>query len=220
VSDQEGTIPQQDGLEADYVAALSRPSVVQAYAGWEELSAAERFCFERFLRPEFSVLDLGCGAGRFLAATGSNWRAYVGIDNSEAMTGAARARFPNADFRQGDMFRLEVTRHSYDAVLMLRNVIDMLHPLERRSAALSLAREALSERGILVCSSHLARRGQPAGYVQEDYHGAIVSTYRSAISEWCAELERAGFDVVMVLRDVRETGDADWAYAVAQPNVV
>lgn len=210
--------PKQDMLEANHIAALSRPSVVEAYAEWKQLTDAEALCFERFLRSDQRILDLGCGAGRFLAATGTMWLEYLGVDSSDAMISAARARFPNAVFKQEDMLKMEIRVRSYDAVLMLRNVIDMLHPVERRGAALRLAKHVLSEDGVLICSSHLARLGEPAGYVEEDYHGAIVSNYRSTISQWCCELESAGFNVLMMVQDDQGNGATDWTYAVAKPS--
>lgn len=73
------------------------------WPGWETL-------LDRFDRP-LSVLDLGCGNGRFLDALTARdlCRDYLGVDTSRAMLEIARRRHPKARFLEEDAAALSVS---------------------------------------------------------------------------------------------------------------
>lgn len=83
------------GSAAAFSDTRSRP-----WAGWEAL-------LDRFERP-ISVLDLGCGNGRFLdALIARNLAAdYLGVDTSAPLLDIARRRHPKARFLQADATNL------------------------------------------------------------------------------------------------------------------
>lgn len=92
----------------------------QAYDRDRGRSLQERAWLDRFLshvRPEGTVLDLGCGMGepiaRYLIERGID---LVGVDASPAMTERCRARFPDAEWVVADMRELELGRR-FDGVL-------------------------------------------------------------------------------------------------------
>ena len=68
--------------EKNYVQALSRESVIEAYANWKELSVIEQQCIDMFLMEKSRVLDLGCGAGRIPRIFGDGLGSYLGVDCS------------------------------------------------------------------------------------------------------------------------------------------
>lgn len=205
-------------VEREFVAAMSRDSVVDAYARWAELSNAEALCLDSFLPASANVIDVGCGVGRMLAAAAGSFGSYLGVDASLQMIDRARILHPGARFVHGDILALDLAAHGqpFNTALVMHNVIDMLHPLSRRDELLACVSSALEPGGLFIGSSHLLAEGRgPAGYCEEEYHGARVMTYRSALTEWIAEVEAAGFEVLAAVRDYR--GDcADWAYVVAR----
>ena len=205
--------------EDRYVAAMSRLSVVSAYFRWKDLSDAERVCLGRYVDAQSRVLDLGCGAGRMVSALEIHPECYLGIDRSSAMVRAARLLHPEHTFRDEDFLSIGNEDVRFDVVLLMNNVLDMLHPFQRRADALRLAHRILDRPGILICSSHLTQQQQSSGYHAEDYHGEDVLCYRSSFFQFTAEVEAEQFDVLLAMRDFR-AGVADWLYVVAQPRGV
>ncbi|MGK2963245.1 MAG: class I SAM-dependent methyltransferase [Gemmatimonadaceae bacterium] len=92
----------------------------QAYDRDRGRSLQEREWLDRFLnhvRPEGTVLDLGCGMGepiaRYLIERGFD---VVGVDSSPSMIERCRARFPGSEWVVADMRELELGRR-FDGVL-------------------------------------------------------------------------------------------------------
>lgn len=68
-----------------------------------------------------AVLDAGCGTGALSAAIGRRDASarLTGVDLSEAFLVAARARMPGGRFMAGDITRLDLPDHAFDAALSL-----------------------------------------------------------------------------------------------------
>jgi len=208
------TTPKQGPIELENIAAMSRGSVVLAYTAWNELSDAESLCIDNFLPPNADILDFGCGSGRMATLLEKRMGKYTGVDCAEAMVEAARKRAPNFNFQLGDITQLTFEDECADAILMMNNVLDGLHPIGRRQATLQLAKKMLRPGGVLICSSHLTDRGQKRGYYQEDYWGAKMTNYRSSLTDWVDEIVGAGFEVQIAVRDRRHP-TAHCAYIAA-----
>lgn len=212
---RENKIPRASDREIDYVRAFSRQSTVDAYAQWQKFSNTESQYVDRFIKIGDRVLDLGCGTGRIPSILGEKIiRGYLGIDCSTAMITKAKELNPGFRFLCEDILEPTYTERNFDVVLLMNNVVDMLHPIARRQALFGLARNVLAPSGVMISSSHLAVRGGTAGYYEETYHGAVVSTYRSSFGQLCEEIERHGFEIIVAARDVRSK-KADWAYIAA-----
>jgi len=83
---------------------MARREVVHQYAQNHQLSPAERSALDLIVdeargRP---ILDIGVGGGRTVDALVAVSGNYVGVDYSEPMVAAARARRPNVHFRHAD----------------------------------------------------------------------------------------------------------------------
>jgi SAM-dependent methyltransferase len=63
-----------------------------------------------------SVLDCGCGAGRFVRLAADQDAAVAGIDASAELVAIARARCPHADLQVGDLEALPWPDDSFDVV--------------------------------------------------------------------------------------------------------
>ncbi len=82
----------------------------------------------RFLVPEgLSILELGCGTGDLLNALKP--KRGVGIDFSPEMVRIAKTRYPELEFRQADMERLEDWGETFD-ILIIADVVGHLQDIE------------------------------------------------------------------------------------------
>jgi SAM-dependent methyltransferase len=100
------------------------------------------------------VVELGCGAGRVTGYLAETAREVHGIDLSPPMLAAARARFPQANFIEGDIRDLSPFESgSVDVVFGTCNILDVFEDDERR-LTLQEIRRALRPGGLLVMSSH------------------------------------------------------------------
>lgn len=68
------------------------------------------------IRPGTSVLDCGCGAGRFLSMAAERGADVAGIDASGEMVEIAATRVPHGDLRVGDLGALPWRDGSFDVV--------------------------------------------------------------------------------------------------------
>ncbi len=66
--------------------------------------------------PGTSVLDVGCGAGRFCRMAADRGADVAGIDATGPLVDIARERVPDGDFRVGDMEDLPWADDSFDLV--------------------------------------------------------------------------------------------------------
>ena len=89
--------PGEARIDAVNASAYRRPDIVDVYAGWDSLEAAERTILDR-VAPEVrggKLLDIGVGGGRTVAALTRLSADYTAIDYSPAMVEACGARYPN-----------------------------------------------------------------------------------------------------------------------------
>ena len=200
--------------EINYVQVLSRKQTIKAYKNWIDLSNTENLLLKLFVNESTRILDLGCGTGRIPKSVVMNKDKYLGIDCSHEMINAAKIANPNFEFVCEDILSPSKQYGYFDAVLLMNNVVDMLHPIQRRIDVFNLIKEYLTATGVLIFSSHLLHDNYKADYYIEDYHGSIVNTYRSTMSELCKEVEDYGFEIRIAARDYRVV-IADWIYIVA-----
>jgi SAM-dependent methyltransferase len=66
--------------------------------------------------PGTSVLDCGCGAGRFARMAADRGATVAGIDAAQQLIAVAAARTPGGDFRTGDLEALPWPADSFDVV--------------------------------------------------------------------------------------------------------
>ena len=59
------------------------------------------------LRPDMTLLDVGCGPGSITADLAGRVASAVGVDRSEDVVAAARADHPEVEFRAADLFALD-----------------------------------------------------------------------------------------------------------------
>lgn len=100
------------------------------------------------------VLELGCGAGRITGYLGARGGQVLGIDISQDMVDYCRRRYPELQFRLGDLSDLSsLPDRSRDVIVAEFNVLGVLDDLERKRVLSDLHR-VLSAGGLLLFSAH------------------------------------------------------------------
>jgi SAM-dependent methyltransferase len=131
-----------------------RANLAHAYGG-RELRPAEVLLMVRF-REHFAgrVLELGCGGGRLTGYLTALAREVWAIDISPAMLAACRARYPSAQYAQGDAAQLDrFDDQRFDLVIAGYNLLDVYGDATRRQALREI-RRVLAPGGLLIMSSH------------------------------------------------------------------
>lgn len=97
------------------VRARDWADVMEGWNGWG--LPVYRHVLERFpVGRDTSVLDIGCGAGRFCRIVADRGGKVSGLDATPALVEIARERIPDGDFRVGDMEELPWADGSFDLV--------------------------------------------------------------------------------------------------------
>src|SRR5690349_14683299 len=100
-----------------------------------------------------TLLDFGCGTGRYVPIVKELGFEYTGVDITEEMLGVARERHAGTVFEVDDIFESARSDGSYD-VVMSADVIVHLPEFERPFATLY----RLAKRYVLVKLCYLTRR--------------------------------------------------------------
>src|SRR5699024_10639689 len=101
-----------------------------------------------------SLLDVGCGIGKFLEAMGDEFELW-GLDISEHAISCCRARLPNATLAVGSLSEGIPWSRQYDAV----TAINVFEHLDEPQPAAQAVRGVLREGGLFV--AHLPTIGNP-----------------------------------------------------------
>jgi len=106
------------------------------------------------------ILDIGCGAGREAIALAKKRFEVVGIDIVPAMVLRAKENAKiygvgeNTKFEIYDARNLDFSDGSYDAAIMLGNMIEHTRGRKNRVKLLKEAKRVLKPKGILILSTH------------------------------------------------------------------
>jgi trans-aconitate methyltransferase len=139
--------------------------------------------FAALLPPGASILDVGCGSGDPIAAylTILGHR-VTGIDAAQAMIDLARSKFPDGDWRQTDMRRLNLGQTFYGVIGW--NSFFHLTRDEQRSTLVLLASH-LGPGGALMLTVG-PEAGEVTGHVGDDlvYHSSLSpAEYESILAD-------------------------------------
>jgi ubiquinone/menaquinone biosynthesis C-methylase UbiE len=133
-------------------------AVVSFYQKQTELQPCEAYLFNKYLRPDLEILDMGVGGGRTTPTLSRGARRYVGADYSRAMVNACRSRFPSLDFRHCDATDMsQFADSTFDAVVFSFNGIDVINSDEARQRCISETARVLRPGGLFIFSSHNAK---------------------------------------------------------------
>ena len=98
------------------------------------------------------IMDVGCGNGRLLEAFADKKTVYLGIDQSEKLIALAQKKYPDFDFRVGDILDLgKIAEVDFDYVYSIA-VIQHLPDQELRINALRQLKNKIKDDGKIILS--------------------------------------------------------------------
>ena len=152
----------------------------------------ERAWLDRFLEgvePGRRVLDLGCGTGDPMAAhMSARGLRVVGLDASRPMLEIARRRYPEGDWREGDMRALDLPER-FDAVLAWDSFFH-LTPAEQRRVLPRIAAHMTEGAPLMLTVG--PRAGEVVGHVGGEpvYHASLdLEEYRRILGGLSLEVD-------------------------------
>lgn len=166
-------------------------------------SLCEKSWLDRFLArlPGPDVLDLGCGSGepvaRHLIERGCR---VTGVDASPPLIALCRERFPDHDWIDSDMRRIDLGRR-FDGILAWHSSFH-LGPDDQRRLFPLLARHAAPGAALMFTTGPAL--GESIGSFQGEplYHASLDG------DEYRSLLDRNGFEVIEHVTDDHECGGA------------
>jgi len=135
----------------------------------------ERVWFDRFLKLVHeggAILDLGCGAGDPIAAyMSARGHSVTGVDASQAMLALAQDKYPDGDWRWGDMRRLDLVER-FDGIVGWNSFFHLRQDEQR--SVLPLLAKHLKDGGVLMLTVG-PEAGEVSGHVGDDavYHSSL-----------------------------------------------
>ena len=127
--------------------AASRQSLV-----WPEIDYI--LALSSFQNPPLSVLDVGCGSGRFLTflEKKNTHFSYLGIDASSAMIEESKKAHPHRNFLVCDMQDIETMDSQFDCIVFLAS-FHHLKNYEERLDVLKKTKKILAPGGIVAMTN-------------------------------------------------------------------
>jgi len=140
------------------------------------------------------ALDAACGTGRLTSLLVERGYGVVGVDGSSEMLDIARSRFPDGDWRDGDLHALPVEDGSVDVVL---TGLALAHVPSLEPVFEEFARVLRPGGHLVVSDTHheVILRGSIVKAVGPAGEPGFVRTYRHAIGDFLRAALPRGFDV-------------------------
>jgi SAM-dependent methyltransferase len=171
------------------------------YAGSDQDRMRARAILGRISRRHFELaLDLGCGEGALTHALSSVAGRMVGYDISDNALMRARQRYPEIEFRQGDIVdvvnRDEVTTAPFDLIVVTEVLYYLQSDRERREVIACLAR--LGTDSCLFHFSVMVTGSRPTGrYFTHDEFLRMLSTHFRVLEHFPLETLPRGADRII-----------------------
>ena len=171
--------------------------------------------------PPGTVLDAGCGTGRYSTMLADRGHEVIGVDQSGAMLDIARKKLPSADFRGGDLTALPLPGCSVDAVVC---ALALVHVPDVASALREFARVLRPGGRLIISDVHpfLVMLGWQAqfpaqdGREREDPRRGFMRLHCHLASEYTSAATAAG----LKLRSLAEPALTEAAVVTPAADIV
>jgi ubiquinone/menaquinone biosynthesis C-methylase UbiE len=147
--------------------------------------------FARMVPPGLPLCDLGCGPGHLAAHLKSLGAEVVGIDLSPGMIAEAKRRYPQIEYRVGNMLQLELPDGSLGAIAAFYSMIHIeRHELDRATAEMF---RVIVAGGFALLAFH----GGQGTFHEDETLGKPIpfDCTLYAPEEMASSMERAGFTI-------------------------
>ncbi|MFI8997773.1 class I SAM-dependent methyltransferase [Streptomyces sp. NPDC053542] len=164
--------------------------------------------------PGTAIADLGCGPGHVAAWLAEKGARTVGIDLSAGMVETGRRRFPQVEYREGDLLGLPAGDGEFGSAVAFYTIIH-LDPGDVRRAFKEAAR-VLRPSGLLLLAFHV---GEEVRHLDEWWGYDVDVDFRFLDpARVSALLEAAGFTVEMRMERTHYAHEAETrrAYLLAR----
>ncbi len=134
---------------------------------WDEVAEEKEFPtpfqfdeFEKYVSPDMSILDVGCGYGRTLAELKSRgFHNLKGIDYSQGMINRGLRLYPDLDLIKTDGKKVPCGDCEFDVVILLAVLTSLYHDDDQRELISEISR-VLKKDGILYINDYLLNQDQ------------------------------------------------------------
>ncbi|MDD5197879.1 MAG: methyltransferase domain-containing protein [Candidatus Gracilibacteria bacterium] len=141
---------------------------------WGEIEYFVEYMKKNFSGEKISILDVGCGNGRFLETleTSELPYLYLGIDASVGMINEAKKLHPEQSFQVLDMNRLEALsdNEKYQFIVFIAS-FHHLHTKQERKEVLEKTKKLLSPGGVIMVTNWNLLGEELFSKYQESYKG-------------------------------------------------
>jgi len=145
-------------------------------------------------------LEIGCGLGRLSMAIADHSDSHIAIDINEDALAAARATYPDIDFRSGGALSLPFPDDYFDLAVTW-TVLQHIRPAQIDTAAADIRRVLAPGATLLICEE----TRDPAGSGGHTWHRSVAS-YEQILSP--LRLVRHGLiDAVAVIPGMQSPGE-------------
>ncbi len=100
-------------IMTDYNSFAGQFSQTREYL-WDDIKS-----LFKYIKENDKVLDIGCGNGRLYHVLKEKQILYTGLDLSEELIKISKTKYPEVDFKVGDMKKLPFLADSFDAVFCI-----------------------------------------------------------------------------------------------------
>lgn len=146
-------------MTLDNLELYNTERVVAYFDSLSGLQPVERYVFEKYVSAGMRVVDIGVGAGRTTPWLAERASRYLGVDYSSAMIDVCKAKYPKLEFKHGDATDLSfIPDSAFDAAIFSFNGIDCIPTDRGRLQCLSEMRRIVKPGGVVIFSSHNAKR--------------------------------------------------------------
>ncbi len=145
---------------------------------WDDLAV-----FHEYIQDGDSILDVGCGNGRVYQLFENLQVSYTGIDQSDALIGIAKEKFPKVAFDVGEMTTLPYPDHSFTVVLCVA-AFNHLPDEHTRLQTLAEMKRVLKPGGVILMTNWNVLSDNAEKYIEKGKWQIVEDDRQDVLVPW------------------------------------